>query len=226
MYCIYLITFPNNKIYVGLTKDLKKRIASHIYHRNAKTKRPIYHAMNKYKDSHSVEVLENNLDIEHAEFLEKYYIKNYDSTNLNNGYNLSPGGNAGSIMSEDGKKIWKQKMQKHYNNPVYIRKITEHTNSKEHREKMNIGFRKFLEKNPTFYKETNKNRFPKLSARIKRAKSMGGKPFICVETGEVFDFLNQAAVRFNVDKRRIHSILTKKRKTIFKQYSFEYTKER
>ena len=59
-------------------------------------------------------------------------------------------------------------------------------------------------------------------SRLKRAESKGGKPFKCAETGQEFKMLGDAADLFKVDKRRIHAILTGRRKTLFKKYTFVY----
>lgn len=56
----------------------------------------------------------------------------------------------------------------------------------------------------------------------KRARSMGGKPFICVETGERFDYLMEAAVKFGTaDKNSIYRVLKGKRQS-YKGFHFKY----
>lgn len=57
---------------------------------------------------------------------------------------------------------------------------------------------------------------------LARSKKMGGKPFMCVETGEIFELLQDAALKFNVDKRNIHSVLKGKAKTLRRKYTFKY----
>lgn len=219
LYTIYQLAFPNGKVYIGLTKNLKNRIESHIWHRSSKG-RPIFHAIKKYKDSFQVSVLEKNLSLEEAEFLEKYYIKQCDSTDIKYGYNLSPGGTSGNIQSSEGKRRWKEKMIAYISISEHKQKATKTLN--DNREKAKIAHKEFIKNNPNFYKNVNKGRKRTNETILKQARSRGGRDFYCVETGEIFQLLTQAAKRFGVDKRRIFEVLIKRKKTIFKKYTFRY----
>lgn len=235
MNSVYKLNFPNGKSYIGQTsKSVRERFVEHSWDRtnsNSQLHRPITFAMKKYKGLVTYTILEGNLNSDEADYLEKYYIKFYDSLVNNNGYNLSPGGSTGSIMSESGKKRRAEKMQKLYDDPEYVEKITKHLKTDEHREKMETGFKEFLKNNPNHYKELGKRnviRNKERGSRLKRAKSKGGKPFYCVETGEVFYMLQDAADRFDVDKRSIHKVLKypDRNKTILRKYSFKYLEEK
>src|ERR1035437_8925477 len=116
-YIIYKATSPSNKVYIGTTKkSLKERIGQHVSLSKTGKTRPFQCALKKYDYNFTWEIIESGLDKVKAEELEKHYIQFYKSTDRDNGYNLSPGGLSGSIMSEEGKIRHKEKMQAHYDN--------------------------------------------------------------------------------------------------------------
>lgn len=94
MYLIYKITFPNNKVYIGQTcRDLNVRISQHYYESNKNPIFPVHKAISKYgKNSIKIDILEKNLNSDEAEYLEKYYIRYFNSFSDKNGYNISFGG--------------------------------------------------------------------------------------------------------------------------------------
>ena len=54
---IYKITFPNNKIYIGLSNDIKRRISEH--NSISKTKTPCDLAIKKYGKITTIDVIES-----------------------------------------------------------------------------------------------------------------------------------------------------------------------
>jgi hypothetical protein len=126
-------------------------------------------------------------------------------------------------MTEESRVKWRSSMEKYYSDPEYIERITSHLNHE--------GFKKWLEndsqevgdwkqKISANLIEINKSR----NSRMKRAIKKGGKAFYCVETGEKFFLLQDAADKFGTDKRNIHNVLTypMRHKTIFRKYTFKY----
>lgn len=94
---IYKITNKiNNKIYIGQSRDIKRRWKEHK--RLSKTRKTlIQKAIYKYGiENFDFEVLEE-CSVDCLDELEIYYIKLYDSTNRNIGYNIASGGNTGPI---------------------------------------------------------------------------------------------------------------------------------
>lgn len=89
-YFVYLFKNTiNGKVYIGQTKNLKKRCSEGNY----RSSPYFYSAIQKYgweKFSHSI--LKKGLSLEEADYWEVYYIKEYQSTNPSYGYNLSQGG--------------------------------------------------------------------------------------------------------------------------------------
>lgn len=103
---IYKITDrTNNKVYIGQTKrDIYKRFAEHIYRAlNSQRKNDrtlaIYIAIVNHKpENFQVELLENVEGTpKQVDEREIYWIKQYDSTNPDKGYNLDKGGH---VISE------------------------------------------------------------------------------------------------------------------------------
>lgn len=100
---IYKITNKiNKKIYIGKTiRDLNVRWQEHIRDsKNSNT--PLYLAMRKYGlNNFSIEIIKDNIKtIEELNKLEQYYIKLYNSTSHENGYNIALGGDGGRIFSK------------------------------------------------------------------------------------------------------------------------------
>ena len=93
---IYKITNNiNGKIYIGQTKNVKKRFKEHI---NAETNSAIHNAIKKYgKENFTFEIIEG--PIKNYNEREIYWIEFYNS--YRNGYNLTIGGNQPpTIMGE------------------------------------------------------------------------------------------------------------------------------
>ena len=95
MYYVYeIVNLKNNKRYIGITNNVKRRFSSHLSalrynkHVNAKLQR----AFNKYGEiAFEFNIIEKTLcSSEELANKETYYIKYFDS--FNNGYNLSYGG--------------------------------------------------------------------------------------------------------------------------------------
>lgn len=92
IYKIYCYTFPNGKKYIGQTKrTIEQRAGAngYCYHDS-----PLVHnAIQKYGwDNIKKEILEDSLTLEEANDREMYYIKLYQTTDENFGYNISVGG--------------------------------------------------------------------------------------------------------------------------------------
>lgn len=95
---IYKINFPNGKIYIGLSNQIRTRILTHISKDYAEhPELPISKAIHKY-GIQDVEILEevNNNDRSKLAEREIYWIEKYNSTDPDIGYNISKGGDGAS----------------------------------------------------------------------------------------------------------------------------------
>lgn len=91
-YSVYLHRFPDNKYYIGLTKqNIKQRWGRDG---NGYKKQPVYHAIQQFGwDNIEHKVVATNLEYHEAQELEKRLIYLCDS--INNGYNAVNGGGLG-----------------------------------------------------------------------------------------------------------------------------------
>lgn len=99
--CIYLLKFPNNKNYIGCTCNLYRRVRAYWISYNRKNlyknEMQVVLAIKEFKfENVKLEILEELFVNSDKVEREKFYIKLYDSTNINKGYNRSEGG-AGSL---------------------------------------------------------------------------------------------------------------------------------
>lgn len=104
-YLVYMLIFPNGKIYIGMTsKTVRARYYLRDTHNDAlrEVKRQYGFEEIKYN------VLCDNLSRNAASDLEKEMIKEFDSTNPSVGYNISPGG----VATFQGMKHTKQAKEK------------------------------------------------------------------------------------------------------------------
>lgn len=103
-YILYKATFPNGKVYIGITgQELKKRIKQHTNIKGKKVKNlPMYDALRHPKNLNKViwEIVATYTNVENLKNAEIDTIKKYNSTDRKYGYNLSPGG----CIPEKGRK--------------------------------------------------------------------------------------------------------------------------
>ena len=120
MYTIYKIINKNNgKIYIGRTKQLRRRMIEHRsqYNRPDRTNNsPLYIAMREEGiENFYHEIIEETEDFEKSCELEKYYIQYYrERLGRDNVYNYQDGGVGGQSHNIDGN-----------NNPMYGKHWTE-----------------------------------------------------------------------------------------------------
>jgi len=104
MAIIYSIESPSGKKYIGQTKQrLSKRISQHFMaSKNINHTRPLYKEMRKYaREDFKIKILEECLpDI--LDERESYWITFYN--NMNEGYNLTSGGETAKECSKETKK--------------------------------------------------------------------------------------------------------------------------
>lgn len=152
----------NGKIYIGQTiKSLAKRRAAHFNEAKENKSRSIFcRALNKYgRDNFIWQKLCDCNSREEIDYLENFYIKLYESNNLDKGYNLIVGrGRSGYALSGCTKKKIsykaKERLRNKENNPMYGKK-----HSKKTKELISNELRgKFAgEKNPFYGKKHSAN---------------------------------------------------------------------
>lgn len=147
MYQIYKYTNKENgKVYIGQTStSLESRAQSNG--NNYRGSRHFYNAIQKYSwSSFTPEILATVETSDEANCAEQYYIKLYNSTDDNYGYNLLPGGE-NREMSAETKMLISAKAKERYadrtKNPMYGKHHSDHA-------RQLISESKIGERNPMF----------------------------------------------------------------------------
>lgn len=103
-WCVYIHTSPSNKVYIGITCDVKHRWRSNG--EGYKGSNRIYYAIKKYGwNNFKHEILFDNLSREEACAKEIELIDHYNSTDIKFGYNLCAGGKLGPTHEETRRKL-------------------------------------------------------------------------------------------------------------------------
>lgn len=239
-YTVYIHTNKENgKRYVGITRQsVQERWRDGKGYRKCIY---FYRAIEKYGwNGFDHEIFASNLTEEEAQHMEKLLIKKLQTQDPEFGYNISDGGSTTRISEEGRKRLSEQK--KGELNPNFGRIVSEE--EKKHLSELFSG-----ERNPNYGRKHTEEARRKMSeanlgrhmldeTKQKIAKSMmgkfvgrprpegSGKPpkkVLCVETGEVFDSVADAA-RLNglyKVKSRISSVCMGKAKTCG-GYHWEY----
>lgn len=117
MYSVYIHVFPNQKVYIGITRQsVEDRWKSG---RNYAKCTSVYRAIQKYGwDNIKHEVVKVVETKEEAERLEKLFIFKYGSNDPRFGYNLTSGGNAKYCLSQESKEKISKKNKDRWENDV------------------------------------------------------------------------------------------------------------
>lgn len=112
---IYMIVFPNNKIYIGLSNNIKRRMKEH--NQDFRVDLPVSRAIQKYGKIEKFYLLEE-IDAENRKLLqerEKYWIAYYHSNEKGIGYNLTSGGDGTGAGAENvSAKFTEEEIQEIY----------------------------------------------------------------------------------------------------------------
>ena len=125
---IYKISFPNSKVYIGLTTaSLKERHKQHKCCALKGSKFQLYKALRKYDmiETFELEQIDTADTLEELSEKEKEYIKQYNSHYIEgHGYNMTYGGEgvSGYIYTEEQKFAISERQKKRFENPDAIEK--------------------------------------------------------------------------------------------------------
>ena len=103
---VYEAKFPNGKRYIGLTgKSLERRMIEHK-HKSKYSNTRFYNAIRKYGWDNVVwSIVEECSSEEQMKEKERYYIKEFNTLDKQDGYNLREGGDGGNHSEETKAKI-------------------------------------------------------------------------------------------------------------------------
>jgi group I intron endonuclease len=224
---VYCYTSPSNKKYIGITKnDLKERAGKEG--KGYKSCTAFYKAIQKYGfDSFAVIILEDGLSYEEAYEKEKFYIKLFDTTNPEKGYNISLGGDApflGRHHTEETKKKLSEAIsgEKGYYYGKHLAEETKEKIRQTFKEKnINVGMN-----NPMAGKHHTEETKEKIRQTFKERKVSVGKnnpnygktgvknslsiPIYCIKNGEkiFYDGVKEASRITKIPSSNISRSLT------------------
>lgn len=231
IFTVYMHVTPNNKKYIGMTcNETKIRWARGGGYKNQKH---FYRAINKYKwENIKHIIIAKKLTKEQACNLEIELIKIYDTTNIQNGYNKSLGGECPmyGLKHSDETKIKMSLLATGDKNPMYKREVSSETKellskkragrkfSKETREKISISNsgKKRSEKTKKDYSNASKKRWESEEYREKMRRSRMTpvlqfdknmrfiKEWDCVLTASAFYNIGKGGIYGCCSKRKEH----------------------
>jgi len=101
---IYKITSPTDKIYIGQSVNIYRRI-NHYMNIKCVDQPKLYHSLIKHGwNAHIFEII-RECEISELNNMEKYYIKFYNTFNTEYGLNLTDGGEGANVTQETREKI-------------------------------------------------------------------------------------------------------------------------
>lgn len=198
MWIVYKHTFPNGKVYIGITgqKTYKRWKYGKGY-----TTLIMQNAIQKYGWNNVIhEILFDNLTQEEAELKEVELIKKYRSNEYEYGYNLATGGgvNCGYKHTvEFRENISKRQLGKPSTRKNY------HT-SEETKKKLSEA-----NKGKKLSQETK----AKMSASRQNGNVWNATPIINLDTNEIFNSQRMAGLKYHFNYKNINLVLKGERKT-------------
>lgn len=197
---IYIIrNTVNGKVYIGQSRRISNREYCHFraLEKGTHHNKHLQRSYNTYgRDAFVFEVVEW-CDISELDEREKYYIKKYDSMNINKGYNNEGGGNVGKEVSERMREA-----KRGANNPMYGKKPSEET--KEKMRKASRGHNtKLTEEQVYQLKEDLVNGIPQKEVAEKYGLTVAavGKIQMCKNWQYVHSDINNDLIFFHEDER-------------------------
>lgn len=197
MWTVYKHTFPNNKVYIGITSQVPYK---RWKYGSGYTTKVMKNAIEKYGwNNIQHEILFEGLTKEQAEAKEIELIKFYKSNDINFGYNLASGGNVncGYKLSEERcKQISESKKGKKPNRIYFV--------SAETKKKLSDANKG---------KKLSEQTKLKMSQARQNGNVWNATPIKNLETNEVFASQRIAGQKYNINYKNINLVLKGKRKT-------------
>lgn len=205
-FTVYKHTAPNGKVYIGITEQKTER----RWRKDGsgyKQNNHFWHSICKYGwDNFQHEIIASGLSKDEACLMEVELIAKCDSMNPEKGFNCHEGGEHPPFTAETRKKISdlaKSRNQVGENNPNYGNHKLAGKNNPNYGNRHSKEMRAIISE-----RRKGKGRGPKSeeTKRLMREHHAGGtkpKKVICVEKGEIFESINDAARKIGVPKGRI-----------------------
>ena len=198
---IYKITSPSKKVYIGQSRNIKKRWNDYSVHKKKqKDQTAIFYSLKKYgKENHVFEVIEE-CSLEELNEREIYYIEKYDS--VNNRLNISRG----------GYYFWEVNVGKKHKKET-IDKMKEYwaENAKPRSKETIAKISKTKQENPRITTPEMVEKYRKASTSTKSISQFD------LEGNHISDFnsINEAARHLNIRNDGVSACLRGKQKTAY-----------
>lgn len=215
-YCVYMHTSPSGKRYIGITNQTPEKRWQNGYGYTYNSH--FYRAIKHYGwENFKHEILNKNLTMEEAQELEIKYIAMYNTTNQDNGYNHTNGGEHKGKWGIDARERMSKAHKGKKLSPEHRKKIAEKGKgrvfSEETRRKIGDSHRgiKMSDEAKKRMSEKAKGRIVSEETRKKISRAGKGRKFsnetiiklrnanrlkkkvLCVETGIVYDSMADAS---------------------------------
>ena len=186
LYSVYIHIFPNQKVYIGITKqEVKKRWK---LGEGYKGQDYVYKAIKKYGWANiEHKILYTNLSKEEAEQKEIELIKEYKSNKREYGYNLTEGGSCPEFTEEVRRKISESRK-----GIVF---------SDEHIKNLSLSHKGFRPSEETI--------------ELNILHGYRRKPVVCIETGRVFVSVRDAGRKLGISHKHISAVCRGERKSAY-----------
>jgi group I intron endonuclease len=220
-WCVYMHTSPSNKVYIGITCDVKHRWRNHGEGYKGGTR--IYYAIRKYGwENFKHEILFTSLTREEACSKEIELIAQYKSTDAEYGYNLCAGGKLGPTHEETRRRL-SAALMGHRVGPEVSRRVADQISipiicldtMKEYKSAVEAANE--LNVNPTNIRKVcigkgktcrglrfaNKSDYENGTIPEFHEKPGTKKKVICVSTGIIYDSVCDASEKTGINRRAI-----------------------
>ena len=225
---IYKYTYlPTGESYIGQTTNFSKRQKQHLKEDRVNLK--FHNLLRKHYEDFTIEILEDNIDINDLNKKEKYYIQKYNS--YKNGFNLTQGGDGNFQACNNYWKQHPEKMKEHIKKiqPLAAQASKQFWEKnpewkKKHLEEMKNGWNEWYKNNKQKHqnnlkqahlkaKEWRQNNPEQFQKNRQKAVNATKKPVELINTGEKFESASAAARYYNLSSSGISACCRGTRKS-------------
>ena len=208
---VYMIIFPNNKRYIGISNNIRRRMNEHNV--DFRNNLPIESAIQKYGKINNFILLEE-IGAENRQLMrerEKYWIAKYHSNNKEFGYNVSEGGDGADIGSKNPQaKFTEEQIQQIYKD---LKDCEETMTDIARKYNIDLSSLSYINNGKTYFHSSEiypiRNGFQKIKKGIENHNSKFDEAIL----NKIFSLLKEnnltmkaIANEFNVAESTIHNI--------------------
>ena len=208
---VYMIIFPNNKRYIGISNNIRRRMNEHNV--DFRNNLPIESAIQKYGKINNFILLEE-IEAENRQLMrerEKYWIAKYHSNNKEFGYNVSEGGDGAEIGSKNPQaKFTEEQIQQIYKD---LKDCKETMTDIARKYNIDLSSLSYINNGKTYFHSSEiypiRNGFQKIKKGIENHNSKFDEAIL----NKIFSLLKEnnltmkaIANEFNVAESAIHNI--------------------